>query len=205
MLSTDSSFFRDRDPYRVLTEDLLPALKHARPGGRVRVLSAGCAGGQEAWSLAIAANEAGAPNLEVYATDLNSRALEKAEQALYSQFEVQRGLRSRQLIQWFERADEMWRVKDELRAQVTFSRRNLLDGAVGQEPFDLIFCRNVLSDMSSNARRRTLAGLEVDLAPGGCLFLGVNETLPEMADNFRPIAGLRGVYVRNPASVSRAA
>lgn len=205
MLSVDSSFCRDREPFNVLSSDLLPALASARPGGRVRILSAGCASGQEAWSIAMCAAEANLQGVEIFAVDLNSRALEKAEQAIYSQFEVQRGLRSHRLVRWFSRDDEMWRVRDELRPLVKFARRNLLDGSTGQGGYDLIFCRYVLSDMTPQARRRTLAGLETDLAAGGCLFLGVSEVLPEISEAFRPIAGLRGAYVRSPTQVSRAA
>jgi chemotaxis protein methyltransferase CheR len=204
MLPADSRFFRDREPFLLMCSQLLPALTQAR-SGKVRILSAGCATGQEAWSAAICAAEAGEALVEIVGLDLSSRAIEKARQGLYTQFEVQKGLRSRQLIRWFERQDDVWRVSDRLRLSVRFERANLLDGLEAFGRFDLIFCRHVLSDMTSEARRRTVAALERALAPNGCLFLGSGEAVPEALAAFRPVAGLSAVYVRNPSLVSRAA
>jgi chemotaxis protein methyltransferase CheR len=204
MLPAESRFFRDREPFRLMCSQLLPALAQAR-GGKVRILSAGCATGQEAWSAAICAAESGEAQVEVVGLDLSSRAIEKARQGLYTQFEVQKGLRSRQLIQWFERQDDVWRVSERLRGAVQFERANLLDGLEAFGRFDLIFCRHVLSEMTPQARRRVVAGLERALAPSGCLFLGSDEVAPEVLTAFRPVAGLSAVYVRSPSPVSRAA
>ena len=204
MLPVDSHFFRERETFRVL-EALLPALAAARPGGAVRVLSAGCASGQEAWSVAMLAAEAGLAGVQVDGIDLSVRALEKAKSGVYTQFEVQRGLRARQLIAWFEPMEEQWRVRDALRHQVRFDRGNLLDGFEGRGTYDLILCRHVLGDMTPEARRRVLAGLDAALARDGCLFLGAREHLSEALQAFRPVAGKAGLYVKNPAPVRQAA
>ncbi len=204
MLPVDSQFFRERETFRIL-EDLLPALASVRPNGVVRVLSAGCAGGQEAWSVAIAAAEAGLTEVCVQGVDLAVRSLEKAKLGVYTQFEVQRGLRARQLIRWFERDEDQWRVNDELRPHVRFDRANLLDGFEGRGTYDLILCRHVLGDMAPEARRRVLAGLDAALVRDGCLFLGAREHLPETQEAFRPVTGQAGLYVKNPARVSQAA
>lgn len=204
MLPAESRFFRDRDHFRLMCSQLLPALAKAR-GGRVRVLSAGCATGQEAWSTAICAAEAGLDGVEIVGVDLSGRAIEKARQGLYTQFEVQRGLRARQLIQWFERAEDLWRVSDRLRGQVRFERANLLDALESFGQVDLVFCRHVLGDMTPEARRRVIQNLEAALVAQGCLFLGEDETPPEVLAAFRPVAGLKAVYVRSPSPVSRAA
>lgn len=203
ILPADSRFFRDRDSFQLICAQLLPALAQAR-GCKVRVLSAGCATGQEAWSIAICAAEVGV-EVEVIALDLSMRAIEKARAGVYTQFEVQRGLRTRQLVEWFERADDLWRVSNRLRSAVQFDRANLLDGLEGLGGFDLIFCRHVLSDMTHEARQRVIAGLGRALGPAGCLFLGGGEAIPEAVVLFRPVAGFRSVYVRSPAPVSRVA
>lgn len=203
ILPADTRFFRDRDPFKVMSSQLLPALAQAR-GGRVRVLSAGCATGQEAWSTAICAAEVGA-DVEIVALDLSSRGIEKARAGVYTQFEVQRGLRSRRLIEWFDRADDLWRVSERLRPSVRFERLNLLDGADSFGTFDLVLCRHVLTDMTMEARRRVVASLGRAMGPAGCLFLGVGEAIPEVEAMFRPVAGIQSVYVRAPAPVSRAA
>lgn len=204
MLPVESRFFRDREPFQLMCSQLLPALAQSR-GGKVRILSAGCATGQEAWSSAICAAESDGTQVEVVGLDLSGRAIEKARQGLYTQFEVQKGLRSRQLVRWFERHDDLWRVSDRLRSTIRFERANLLDGLDAFGRFDLIFCRNVLGEMTPQARRRTVAALETALAPNGCLFMGSSETVPEALAVFRPVAGLNAVYVRNPSPVSRAA
>lgn len=204
VLPADSRFFRDREPFQLMNKQLLPALAQAK-GGKVRILSAGCATGQEAWSAAICAAESQSVEVEIVALDLSSRAIEKARSAIYTQFEVQRGLRSRQLIEWFERSDDLWRVSEKLRGAVRFERANLLDGLESFGRFDLIFCRHVLPGMTPGARARALGSLEAVLAPTGCLFLGAGEVVPEVQALFRPVAGMSAVYVRPQPPVSRAA
>lgn len=204
ILPAESRFFRDREPFLLMCSQLLPALSQAR-GGTVRILSAGTATGQEAWSAAICAAETGQANAEIVGLDLSSRAVEKARLGLYTQFEVQKGLRSRQLIQWFEREGDLWRVADRLRPAVRFERANLLDGIEALGRFDLIFCRHVLGDMTPPARRRAVSVLENALSASGCLFLGSGEIVPEALERFRPVAGLKSVYVRGGAPISRAA
>ena len=203
ILPGDSRFFREREPFQLMCAQLLPTLTRAR-GGAVRILSAGCATGQEAWSAALCAAEVGT-DAEVVGLDLSSRAIEKARAGVYTQFEVQRGLRSRQLITWFERSDDLWRVSDRLRTSVRFERANLIDGLQSFGRFDLIFCRHILTDMAPEARRGVLAALDAVLEPTGCLFLGGGEVIPEAQAAFRPVAGLKSVYVRGSPSVSRAA
>ena len=204
MLPSDSGFYRDREPFRLLCADLLPAMAHAR-GGRVRILSAGCAGGQEVWSAAICAAEAGIQGVEILGLDLSGRAIEKARQGLYTSFEVQKGLRARQLISWFERKGDLWQVSDRLRRGVSIERANLIDGLEPFGTFDLVFCRNVLGDMTPAARTRLVTALDGALSPNGCLFLGAGEHAPEARTVFRPVAGLKSVFVKGGSSVSRAA
>lgn len=204
LLPAESRFFRDREPFLVMCSQLLPALAQAR-GGKVRILSAGCATGQEAWSAAICVAEAGAVQAEIVGVDLSSRAIEKARAGVYTQFEVQKGLRARQLIDWFERDEDLWRVSERLKPAVRFERANLLDGLEPFGRFDLIFCRQVLADMTPAGRRRAVAVLEAALAPNGCLFMAPADAVPEAMAAFRPVAGLSSIYVRNPSPVSRAA
>ncbi|MBN8552235.1 MAG: protein-glutamate O-methyltransferase CheR [Caulobacterales bacterium] len=203
ILPADTRFFRDRDAFQLLSGQLLPALAKAR-GGKVRILSAGCATGQEAWSIAICAAEVEV-EVEVIALDLSMRAIEKARAGVYTQFEVQRGLRARQLVEWFGQTDDLWHVSSRLKPAVQFDRANLLDGLEGLGGFDLIFCRHVLAEMTREARQRVIAGLGRALGTTGCLFLGAGETLPEAEAVFRPVAGFKSVYVRSASPISRAA
>ena len=204
VLNPETWFRRDRAPFTTFASEVLPAIAGVRPEGRVRIWSAGCAAGQEAYSLAMPALE-DQTNVEIVATDLSQRALEKARTGIFTQFEVQRGLSARRLLNWFDQSEDMWEAKPRLRSAITFSRANLLDEPPPGGRFDVIFCRYVLSDMAPERRARTLDVLEQALADDGCLFLGLDETAGERPDSFRPVPGRPGVFVKSPAALRRAA
>ena len=127
------------------------------PSGVVQVWCAGCSTGQEAYSLAMLAEERSPPvRLEMVATDLSERVLEKAHAGLYTQFEVQRGLPIRLLLKYFEKTGEMWSVSPRLRAAVRWRRLNLIEDRRSVRRFDLIVCRNVLSYFTPPMRERVL-------------------------------------------------
>ncbi|MCV0414023.1 MAG: chemotaxis protein CheR [Brevundimonas sp.] len=204
LLNPETWFRRDRTPFRVFERELLPALASARPSGQVRVWSAGCSTGQEAWSIAMAGLETGA-RIEVVATDLSHRAVEKARLGRYTGFEIQRGLTAKTMLRWFEPEEDQWRVKPDLARVVSFARANLLDEPVDDARHDVIFCRNVLTDMEPARRARVLDGLEQRLVDDGCLFLGADERLEGETVAFRPVSGRPGLYVKAPSSLRRAA
>jgi len=193
MTIQETSFFRDRDAFRALASDVLPALAVAKPK-RVRIWSAGCGQGQEAYSVAMLAAESEHPApMEILATDLSTAALEKAQAGVYTHFEVQRGLPIRRLLRHFEEAEEVWFANAPLRQSVRWMRLNLIDPFTVEEGYDLILCRNVVSTFAPDARQATLAKLNQALAPGGRLMLGVNEPAP---DGFRIVPGAPGIFAR---------
>jgi chemotaxis protein methyltransferase CheR len=202
LASTETSFFRDKTPFDQLKREVLPALAAARRDRSVRVWCAGCATGQEAYSVALLGEqlrgEATPVTLEILGTDLSERCLEKAASGLYTQFEVQRGLPIRLLIDWFEQTDEMWRVTPRLRQAVSWRPFNLLDAPEPAEAWDVILCRNVLSGFDDDLRRAVLERLAGVLAEDGRLVLGLSETVHGLSDAFRPVPGRRGLYMRNP-------
>ena len=209
LVMTETSFFRDKTPFDQLKREVLPALATARRDRPVRVWCVGCATGQEAYSVAMLAEQLrgeGAPvPLEILGTDLSDRCLEKAATGLYTQFEVQRGLPIRLLIEWFEQTDEMWRVSPRLRQAVSWRRFNLLDAPDPAQAWDLILCRNVLSDFDDDIRRVVLERLAGVLAEDGRLVLGLSETVHGVSDAFRPVPGRRGLYARNPEAARQVA
>ena len=204
LLNPETWFRRDRRPFDTFAGELLPALSAARKGAPVKVWSAGCSTGQEAWSLAIGALDAGFP-VEIVATDLSQRALEKARSGAYTGFEIQKGLKAGTMLAWFDQAEDSWIAKPRLRAAVHFARANLLDPPADDHRFDVIFCRNVLCDMESARRAQALDNLERRLVDDGCLFLGHDESLNADSLAFRPVAGRRGLFVKTPAAMRRAA
>jgi chemotaxis protein methyltransferase CheR len=201
-------FFRDREAWRALTERAIPAILRGRaPNARLRIWSAGCATGQEPFSLAILMDElreeGQGATTEIVATDISARLLDKATAGIFSQFEVQRGLSVRRMIARFERIGEMWRVMDRVRAAVRFEPHNLLDEAATMGPFDLILCRNVLGGMDDEDRKATLERLAGALAEDGMLMLGAEEQATDVTDAFSQTADaaffLRNAYWRKAA------
>jgi chemotaxis protein methyltransferase CheR len=194
----ESSFFRDGRPFEHL-RGLLPKLAASRPAGeRVRVWSAACSAGQEAYSVAMLAAEAlgpGAPGrVEILGSDISGEVLARAREGAFTQFEVQRGLPIRMLVAHFVQDGARWRVRPELRAMLRFEERNLLAdcGALGR--FDVIFCRNVLIYFDAPTKTQVLDMLARQLAPGGVLYLGAAETVIGLTERLVPVPGERGVY-----------
>lgn len=191
---SDTRFFRDRAGFEKLRTDLLPSLLSKRGHERVRIWCAGCATGQEAYSLAMIVEEMRNEGLnaavEIVATDLSERLLDKARSGLYTQFEVQRGLPIRKLIAHFEKAGDLWRISDRLRASVRFENFNLLKhpGALGH--FDVILLANVLPAFDHETRLAVLGRVTDVLAPDGMLLLGAGETLPEGCDSLQLAGGV---------------
>jgi chemotaxis protein methyltransferase CheR len=204
LLNPETWFRRDRPTFDTLGGELLPALSRARGGQPVRVWSAGCSTGQEPWSIAMAALDVGAP-VEIVGTDLSQRALEKARTGAYTGFEIQRGLKAETMLRWFDQADDAWIAKPQLRATVHFARANLLDPPSDDARFDVIFCRNVLDDLDPARRTQVLDNIERRLVDDGVLFLGPDERIDGDSIAFRAVAGRRGLFVKTPSAVRRAA
>jgi chemotaxis protein methyltransferase CheR len=180
MAIADTAFFRDRHVFESIGAVMLPTLAAARPDGVVRVWCAGCSTGQEAYSMAMLAVqvENQAPNLKVdiIGTDLSQRALEKAHSGIYTQFEVQRGLPIRLLLQHFEKTGDMWRVSDRLRHAVRWRQLNLLEDRRSVRAFDILLCRNVVRYFDPATADHVLEQVAGALAPDGFLVLGAGET-----------------------------
>lgn len=194
LAQSETRFFRDRQQFERLRTQILPAALSKRGHERVRIWSAACATGQEAYSLAMLVdemrNEGMNPAVEILASDLSDRLLEKARAGLYTQFEIQRGLPIRKLIAYFEKAGDLWRISDRLRAGVKFQAHNLMKhpGELGQ--FDVIMLAHVLPSFDQETRIDVLRRVADALKPDGVLMLGSGEVLPEGCENFRLEAGI---------------
>jgi chemotaxis protein methyltransferase CheR len=198
MTVQETGFFRDRHAFGAISAKILPELAAARPDG-LRVWSAGCGQGQEAYSLAMLVDEADhpLPPVKILASDLSTAALEKAQAGVYTHFEVQRGLPIRRLLRHFEELEDAWRISAPLRQQVRWMRLNLIDPFQVDQGYDLIVCRNVVSAFAPDARLETLERLERALAPGGRLMLGSGEPAPA---GFEPVPGAPCVFAREGES-----
>src|SRR5262245_39997336 len=131
MTTNETYFFRDRAPFDYLRETILPTMAQARRGSRIRIWCAGCSTGQEPYSIAMMLEQhpqitQGVP-VEIVASDISDRCLERARQGLFTQFEVQRGLPIQLLMHYFTQQDDHWRISERLRNQVTFRKQNLIE------------------------------------------------------------------------------
>jgi chemotaxis protein methyltransferase CheR len=203
MVQAETSFFRDRTPFELFRDDVLPTLVRLRESEPIRIWSAACASGQEVYSLAMIVDDERAklPGLkvELFGSDLCERQLEKAQSGLYTQFEVQRGLPIRQLVRHFDKVDEMWGISPRIRQMVRWRRINLVADLSTAGRFDVIFCRYVLSRLVAPMKARLLENMARALSPEGFLFLGEGEAVADLGVAFQPVDGRPGLYSRNPA------
>jgi chemotaxis protein methyltransferase CheR len=190
LLNNETSFFRDRAAFAQLMHHVLPRLAAAKRDRRLRIWSAACSTGQEAYSLAMIFAEAEAQwcgwTIDIVGTDISHSAIARARSGIYSQFEVQRGLSVHRMMNWFDpRADKSWGIKSRIAAMVNFGRHNLLGSLPARPAFDLILCRNALLYFSQEKRRQVLDRLAGSIAPQGALMLGAGETASGVSDRFR--------------------
>ncbi|MFC7735131.1 CheR family methyltransferase [Roseomonas sp. GCM10028921] len=195
LTTNESFFFRDGKPFDHLRR-VLPRLISARgAGAKLRVLSAACSTGQEAYSVAMVAESLGLlSQIEVVGTDLSAEVVRRAREGVYSQFEVQRGLPVQMLVKHFKQQGGQWRISEAMRAVARFETGNLLADLRHLGRFDIVFCRNVLIYFDAPTKTRVLSALAERLAPDGVLYLGGAETVLGLTDRFTVIEGERGVY-----------
>jgi len=181
----ETYFFRNIEQFHALRDSLLPAHLQACGTRRsLRILSAGCASGEEAYSIAMTLH--GLADLLIRAVDLNPVVIEKAWQARYSDWalrETPPAMRQR----WFRQDGRELVLNDAIRGAVTFEQRNLgEDDAELWQPgaYDVIFCRNVLMYFTPQGAQAVVARIARALVPGGHLFLGHAETLRGLSQVF---------------------
>jgi chemotaxis protein methyltransferase CheR len=186
----ETYFFRSIDQFRALQEQVLPERLCAQAARRcLRILSAGCASGEEAYSIAMALHGL-LPDpswkVSIHAVDLNPAMIEKARRARYTAWslrETPAALRER----WFRPDGCEVVVDDAVRAAVIFEERNInVDDTEFWRPgtFDVVFCRNVLMYFTPQGAQAAVVRIARSLAPGGILFLGHAETLRGLSQDF---------------------
>ncbi len=197
----ETSFFRDREFFHALEMNVLPECVSAlkRPFGRrhrIRIWSAGCATGQECYSVAMLIRELvmadGNHNLResdftILASDISAEALKYAKAGRYIQSEVSRGLSGAMLTRHFHYETGDWVAIESLRKLIHFRRFDLLNSPAGLGAFDVILCRNVLIYFDEPSRRRVCQRLYEVLQDGGWLALGSAENLYGTDERFEVV------------------
>jgi chemotaxis protein methyltransferase CheR len=186
----ETYFFRYFDHFRAFTGVVLPDRARVQEvRRRLRILSAGCASGEEAYSLSILVREH-LPNVSLWdvqirGIDINPAVIEKASAARYSAWSLREtppDMRER----YFQAQGREFRLDEKVRSSVSFEERNLLeDDASFWQPdaFDVVFCRNVMMYFAPDVMRAVVARITRSLSPGGFLFLGHAETLRGVSED----------------------
>ena len=188
-----TAFFRDPAAWEQLQEDAIPALLASHPRGRVlRAWSVGCSSGEEAYSLAMVFRESLARvepkagfSLQIFATDLDRDAIDKARQGVYPA-NIAADVSAERLQRFFIREDSGYRIGKEIREMVTFATQNV----VMDPPFtklDILICRNLLIYLTPELQKKLLPLFHYSLNPGGVLFLGSSESIGTHTALFAPL------------------
>lgn len=201
MLIGVTNFFRDREAFESLERHVITTLMGPdanRPQREeVRIWSAGCSSGEEAYSLAILCTEHqklenNPTKLQVFATDIDERAIAAGRTGLYPEA-IMTDVPPTRLRQYFVKDDNRYRVRKEIREKILFAQHSLL----ADPPFsqiDLIVCRNLLIYLDRDIQKEILQIFHFALRPGGYLFLGSSESADACAELFTPVDKRNRIY-----------
>lgn len=202
----ESFFWREMDQVHALVGEVVPTFFDANPGSTLSIWSAACAGGEEPLTIAMALQEEGwfdREKIDIYASDACTRAIDAAKKGIYRERSF-RSLPDELREKYFLRidgADGASRVSPGLHSRIRWGRTNLMS----ETDFDLapvfshvVFCRNVFIYFSENSAQKTVRSFARRMPAHGCLFLGVAESLMQIASDFELTEmGDAFVYVRN--------
>ncbi|WP_455922298.1 CheR family methyltransferase [Pseudomonas putida] len=208
LLINVTQFFRDPEAFRVMQSDILEPLLAAKPrDGTLRVWVAGCASGEEAYSVAIVLHEllhahGLALTVQFFATDLDADAITTARAGLYSAG-IAADMSAERLKRYFTQEEGGYRVRKEIREMIVFAVQNVIK----DPPFtrlDLLCCRNLMIYLAQPLQNRLIPSFHYALKPGGVLFLSPSESIGGHAGLFAPIHRKWKFYraIKSPAPKS---
>jgi two-component system CheB/CheR fusion protein len=198
-----TSFFRDPEAWDCLGEEVVPQILEYNPSSPIRVWSAGCAGGEEPYTLAMVFAEAmgvkeALDRLKIYATDVDEQALSQARQGSYRP-EATEPIPDDLRDKYFELSGGQYVFRGDLRRCVVFGRHDLIQDAPISR-LDLLVCRNTLIYLNAQTQRRVLARFHFALNDPGFLFLGRAEMLLTHSHLFRPASEEHRIFEKVPAA-----
>lgn len=198
LLINVTRFFRDGAAFDVLAQEVLPGLVQQRPPDQpIRVWVTGCSTGEEAYSICMLLLEAIARakrdiRLQIFATDVDAKAVSIAREGLYPPT-IEADVSPERLARFFVREEKGYRAARELRSSIVFSVHDLVSDA----PFsrlDLISCRNLLIYLRPEVQQKVIGLFHFALGEGAVLFLGGSETVGAAGDRFEPISKKQRIY-----------
>jgi len=202
--TNETYFFRDKSPFELLQHKIFPDLIDKRSKKKplqkpsIRLWSAANSTGQEIYSIAMTLIEMGVTpdkyNIKLFGTDISDAAIAQASYGLYNKFEVARGLDQNRLNKYFDKADDRYKIKDEIRSMAQFKKMNLMKPFVGLGKFDIVLCRNVMIYFTSEDRKKIYHNISKVLEPDGYLLIGSTESLVNDTDIFSSKKYLSSVF-----------
>ena len=208
--TNETSFFRDSAPFELLRCKLIPELidRRRKAGARqvpIRIWSAACSTGQEAYSTTLVLKELlgdmSGYDVRILGTDISDRTVAQASYGHFTRLELDRGMAAGQLAKYFTPSGDRWKICDELRAMASFRTMNLLQPFSFPVPFDIIFCRNVAIYFTEADKVRLFKNIGKCLAKDGCLIIGATESIAGLCPEFEPKRYLRSVFYQLKGAV----
>lgn len=189
MTTNETSFFRDKTPFKEMADVLLPGLIKARQHEkRLRIWCVAASTGQEPYSIVMQIKESfpelDSWRIDILGTDIDTVALSRCQEGVYSQFEVQRGLPIQYLMKHFDQIEHGWKVKPHLQENIRWQQMNLLNEFYNLGPFDIVFCRNVLIYFETKTKGQILDRISKTIRSDGYLYLGAAETVIGISNAF---------------------
>jgi two-component system CheB/CheR fusion protein len=202
MLITVTNFFRDREAWESLAEEVIRPLVEEKPSEiPLRIWVPGCATGEEAYTVAILFHEQMARDekhhlLQIFASDLDDESIDIGRRGIYPK-SIAADVSAVRLKRFFTEEGNSYKVRNNIRETIVFAKHNLIKDA----PFsklDLVCCRNVLIYMDNSLQRKLIPMFHYTLNAGGILFLGESESIGTFADLFAPVDAKRKIFRRKP-------
>ena len=189
MTTNETSFFRDLHPFEALKSHVIPELMEKRAKERtLNIWSNACSSGQEVYTIAMILRESfpalAGWRVRLIASDLSSAILRKAQEGLFNQTEVNRGLPMPLLLKYFSKVGLQWQIREDIRKMVEFREVNLVETWPMLPTMDIVFLRNVLIYFSPETKATILNKVQRIMRADGSLFLGGAETTMNLDTNF---------------------
>ncbi len=188
--TNETYFFREPDQFNVLMTEVLPKVLSQKKGSKtLKIWSAACSTGEEAYTIAMFLMEKhlSTQQFEIYASDISDAVLHSANEAIYNSYSI-RNIPEPFLKKYFTNSGQSYTLNSKVKDAVKFTNLNLLNDAKLKSfrGMDIIFCRNVLIYFDTKAKQKVVSNLYDNLNPGGYLFIGSSESLHNVTRALRP-------------------
>ena len=200
MTENETSFFADHSLFQSIAREIIPFLIKEKKYTHINIWSAGCATGQEAYSLALLLEEdylkrmIAQTKIHIHASDISYKSLDKAIKGIYSQIDIQNGLPVETLTNYFDQDGKNWVIKEDLSEKIHFFYFNLIDSMESLPKYDIIICHDVLDNFDYERKAIVLDNFASKLTEDGFLITSKNEEVLKFTDQYSPSEHHESIY-----------